>query len=468
MNARLVASNVLAFFLACSLIHGCKTDEDAGASALGEDVGPNACTLMDATLPVLGPMEFQRSKGKPITKSTSFDVPLKGDICVLVTNGLHDPPHGQRVSAAWINIDGNIVIGPDSFSQVTEGVQAPYPVMPGEHELSVRLASKPGSYLTVELRFLPEDKEPPLLSIEPANGSTIATDLPLLKAGYVDEGVGVNIETLSVLLDGAEVTHLFQPTESEAKWQVAIDRYLDEGQHELFATIADRVGNYATASSVFLVRTPTSVLLIDLSSDDWLYRRRSAYKLLYRTGEIPRYILRKCLRQLNDTPEPKAVDRLVEMLQAGSSDHMARALCAGALGEAARADPAQGARADVVDVLGETLLSDTSITAKAIAARALGLTLNEEALIYLDEFIESGPRNPAMPADCGLIENQNKCWYVGAHKVVSGFQVVKSAIRIAGHGHSVDNPGNIMEVWKEYMVKLKDFLEGSSGDGGAP
>jgi len=468
MNARQVTSHFSMLLMAVLMTHGCRTDTGSGTSALGDESKPNACSLTDVTVPVLGPLEFQRAKGKPITESANFEVPLKGDICVSVTNGLHDPPHGHRVSAAWLEIDGNLVIGPDPFSQVVEDIQTPYPVLTGEHQLSVRLASKPGSYLTVELRFLPEDREPPVVSIVPANGGTLDTDLPLFKVGYIDEGVGVDLDTLSVLLDGSEVTPLFLLSESEARWQVSIDRYLEEGSHELLATIADRVGNYATASSVFIVRTPTSVLLADLSSDDWRYRRRSAYKLLYRQEEIDSYVLRKCLRQLNDTAEPKAVDLLVEMLQAGSPDHMVRTLCAGALGEAARADPSQGARSDVVDVLGDTLLSDTSIAAKAMAARAIGLTMNEKALAYLNEFIESGPRNPAMPADCGVVENLNKCFYVDAYKTVSGFQVVKSAIRIAGYDYSVANPGNIMEVWKEYMRTLKEFIGSGSGNGGAP
>lgn len=471
MNARLVAFHVLALFLAGGVFGGCKSGTDSGAKALGDDARPNACTLMDAAVPVLGPEEFQRSKGKPITHNASFDVPLKGEVCVSVTNGLHDPPHGHRVSAAWLEIDGNLVIGPDPFSQVAERIQMPYPVLPGEHELSVKLASKPGSFLTVEIRFLPEDKEPPLVAIEPADGSTIEYDLPLFRIGYTDEGVGVDISSLAISLNGKDVTSLFDVAENEATWQVTIDDFLEEGAGELSVSIADRLGNRAVKHSSFLVRTPTQILVADLSNDDPRYRHRSAYKLLYRPDEISQAITRKCLKQLNETPEPRTVDRLIEII-VSAEDHISRALAAGALGEAAGVDAATRSRDDVVDGLGYLLLGDESFAVKLAAARALGLTYNEDGLPVLDFYIHNnGPLLPERPPDCAPqdpLPPDFECQKYNLAESTVGLQVTKAAIRIAGQDHSVGNPGNMLEARAVFIGQIQRTLENLQDSGGQP
>jgi len=471
MNARKVESHVLVFLMAVCMIHGCKTNTDSGTSALGDDAKPNACTLTDVTVPVLGPEEFQRSKGKPVTEFENFDVPLKGEVCVHVTNGLHGPPHGHRVSAAWLEIDGNLVIGPDPFSQVVEDIQTPYPVLPGEHQLSVRLASKPGSFLTVEIRLLPEDKEPPLVSIEPADGSTLETDLPLFRVNYNDEGVGVDISSLAISLNGKDVTSLFDVADSEAIWQVTIDDFLEEGAGELSVSIADRLGNRAAEHSSFLVQTPTQVLVADLSNDDPRYRHRSAYKLLYRPDEISQAISRKCLKQLNETPEPKTVDRLIEII-VSAEDHISRALAAGALGEAAGVDAATRSRDDVVDNLGYLLLGDESFAVKLAAARALGLTYNERGLPVLDFYIHNnGPLIPARPPDCDPqdpLPLDFECQKYNLAESTVGLQATKAAIRIAGQDHSVGNPGNMLEARAVFVGQIQRTLENLQDSGGQP
>lgn len=148
-------------FLVCFLVLcGCGPQNDSSGQNLssGEDTS-NACSFLDNTTPVFGPEEFIRSKGKPITVSRQFTVPHDGELCVVITNGDDDPPHGHRISSAWIHIDGELVVGPDSFSQVVDRIQVPYAVSAGSHELSVKLASKPDSYLTIELKFLVGDED---------------------------------------------------------------------------------------------------------------------------------------------------------------------------------------------------------------------------------------------------------------------------------------------------------------------
>ena len=93
--------------------------------------------------------------------------------------------------------------------------------------------------------------------------------------------------------------------------------------------------------------------------------------------------------------------------------------------------------------------------------------MNEAALAFLDDFIEHGPAYPPEPPDCEMM-NRQRCNDHLVCVVVTMFQVMRSAIRIAGHDHDVGNPGDIMEIWKKYHRKLDEYLVANSGTGGAP
>jgi len=442
---------------------GCNLHEDSTSRSLSEQ--PSACTLIDATMPVYGPVEFSRDTGKPKTEYATFETPLKGEVCVVVVNGLHDPPHGKRISSAWIRIDGKLAIDPDAFSQEVDEVTEPFPVTAGEHELSVKLASRPGAFITVELSFLPADTEPPEISIVPRDGARVSTDMPLLWIGYTDDISGVDLESLSILMNGSDVAESFQVDEAEAEWQLTIDSYLEEGPNELNVSLSDRIGNTAVVGSSFQVHTPTEVLIEDLDRPDPRYRRRSAYKLLFRQEALTIGLLHRCLNQLNETPEPKAVDRLMEMLFLAWVDHHSRVLATGALGEAARVDADTAARDDLVDLLGGLLLGDESFVVKAVAARALGLTMNANALGYLEEYIENdGPENPPVPAS-ELLEQYLQ--YDGLKDAVA-LQAVRAIIRIAGHAYQVGNPGDLEHLRKKYVGSIENILRIGSQLGGAP
>jgi len=454
----------LALFMAAA---GCRLDENGQDSALGEGSRPNACTLLDATELVFGPVEFEREKGKPESVTAAFAVPEKGELCLLVANGVSDPPHGKRISSAWLSVDDELVIGSDAFSQMVANISAPYAVEVGPHELTVRLASKPGSFITVEIRFLPEDTEPPLISIEPGPSELIKTDMPLIKISYHDEGVGVDLSTLTISLNGENVTDLFSIGQAEASWQVPCERYLDEGTNTLSVSLSDRLGNGAVVDSAFIVTTPTQVLLDDLESADSCLRRRSAYKLLYRKEVLTIDLLHKCLNQLNATPEPRATDRLLQMLELAWVDHHSRVLDVGAIGEASAVSPETAARDDVIEALGQLLLLDPSFAVKVVAARALGLTKNSQALDYLVEYLElGGPISPPRPAE-ELYEE-----YLQYQKLSDGLglQVVRAIIRIAGHGYQVGrgNPGDLEVLRQKFVQSLSEIFSADSGQGGAP
>jgi len=459
----------------CLLVIGCTqgggTQE---AKSQAQAAGSNPCALLDQTFPILGSIEIRREKGKPRQDSFTFEAPDSGAVCLFVVNGRSGPPHGGRVSAAWIDLDGQPLVGPNAFSQQVEGFSRSFEVTEGPHALGVRLASGPEGFLSVELRFLGQDLVAPSISFDPSDGSVLATDMPLLRVGYEDARSGVEPASLVIALNGEDVTGRFAKGPAEAVWQVGIDAYLPEGPNTLLVRVADRAGNAAEASASFDVHVATDVLLAELESKDALYRRRSAAKLIEREGEISVEVLRRSLRQLHATPEPRAVGGLLALARPERGDFLARSLAVAAIGETARADPVTSARADVVAGLGTLLHEDRSPGVKALSARALGLTQNPEALVPLDEVLEHGPRVPVRPASCEGFY-RSLCDEQLASAVLAAFPALKAAIRIAGHGHVVGNPGDIMVIWRKYLDKAEGLLGGgglagpAGGDeGGAP
>ena len=427
----------------------------------------DACKEPEQNRPIFGPRRFIRTTGKPFVETVEFEIPSDGALCILVRNGNHSPPQGQRVSSAWVKIDEVPVFSPDAFSQNTAILSRDWTIGAGLHALSVQLASGPDSFLEIELSLSLEDSTPPSLQLDPPDGGLASDDTPLLRVSFSDDGSGVDSSTLIVLLNGEDVTPHFVMGEAQAIWQVPMESFLDEGANTLLASLTDRQSNLASSESTFQVTTTTSELLDGFSSEDESLLHRSAYKLIFRQDEIPRITFRRCLRNLVDVPEPRAATQLGEILRTAESDALARSLAAGALGEAALVDSSVGMRSDLVQLLGEAVLQDKGLAVKSLAARALGQTMNQEAVPYLDEFLEEGPAYPPMPPDCE-IENKQRCGDYITYLVVTGFQVLRSTIRIAGHDHVVGNPGQIMEIWKEYYRKLDEYFEPSDSTGGAP
>jgi len=91
------------------------------------------------------PETFQRNYGEPVTETRTFYVPMRTKACMVVKNG--------GISSAWIKVDGLEVFGPGSFNHNVEETTDTFTIDEGDHELSVRLASKPGNKLSIEIRL---------------------------------------------------------------------------------------------------------------------------------------------------------------------------------------------------------------------------------------------------------------------------------------------------------------------------
>jgi len=102
---------------------------------------------------IAGPERYERQTGQPVTHELSFSSPEGPVACIHITNGETDG--SGRVSSARLWLDGNEVIGPNHFNQNVASVDKPLSIVSGNHLLETRVASMPGSSLTVEVRHAP-------------------------------------------------------------------------------------------------------------------------------------------------------------------------------------------------------------------------------------------------------------------------------------------------------------------------
>ena len=114
---------------------------------------------------LFGPNKYVRTKGQPNVYTDSFPgIPGKGKL--IVRNGdeydhkrgkhLHKDNHrhkdyDHRVSSATILINGKQILGPKDFNKNIDEMRVPVHLK--EHNsISIKLRSKPGSYLKVEVK----------------------------------------------------------------------------------------------------------------------------------------------------------------------------------------------------------------------------------------------------------------------------------------------------------------------------
>ena len=172
------------------------------------------------------------------------------------------------------------------------------------------------------------------------------------------------------------------------------------------------------------------------------------------------------MKELNDNPEPKAVDQLLHLVKFEDLEAISRTLIVGAVGEAAYIEPAVRARTDVIDDLYSVVLEDQSWVAKYTSARSLGLTLNDYAKNKLESFTGEGggpigPTYPPMPPGDTSLEYLQWVATVG----LVGLQVTKSLVRLEGPN---GNPFNFEDYRDHYLEDISKYLDAVKGQGCAP
>lgn len=163
---------------------------------------------------------------------------------------------GTGVARTLYSLDGaNAAVYSSTFSLTV-----------GTHSVAFRSMDAAGNAELARnalIEVLAFDAAPPTVSLQPVNGSTVTTTTPTIVAAYGDAGRGVDLASVRFALDGVDVTTAAMVGLSSATFVPRAA--LAQSLHVAVVTLADRAGNPAVASSVFLVDSlpPVTSLLVD-------------------------------------------------------------------------------------------------------------------------------------------------------------------------------------------------------------
>lgn len=231
-------------------------------AAVAVCLGLGAMPLCAGTFPIFGPEQFTGQRGEPVVHhrflhGLSPDVPY----LLVIENGARGAL--EPVASVRIELNGELVAGPQRFRAQTEDFEIPVSLRFGTGEINrlvIRLAGKPGSGL--RLSVVAVDEQPPQIELlRPEATRLTTTDHPDLLIAWTDDATQVDPGSASIVLDGEELTPgcLLSVADAECGTEL-----LANGAHLLRVQVADRAGNVGQASFPFeidLDREPPRVTL---------------------------------------------------------------------------------------------------------------------------------------------------------------------------------------------------------------
>jgi RHS repeat-associated protein len=139
--------------------------------------------LSVASVVIFGPQRFNRTTGAPNEYTVQFALPagVTSPYTMHVVNGA--PNGSNRVSSATIKLNGSQILGPSDFNQQVGVIDRTVSLI-ANNVLYVKLASKPGSYLTININGQGGITIPVLSITQPADGSITKTS-PVSVVGTV-------------------------------------------------------------------------------------------------------------------------------------------------------------------------------------------------------------------------------------------------------------------------------------------
>lgn len=195
-----------------------------------------------------GPQTYTRTAAQIDKFVNEFNASNISAPFTLVIEATGDP--GKRAGNLVVRLNGEIVLSGQSPTQFGRQFRRPVSLM-ARNTLEIELSGGvEGGAIDVSIAPMPRrDLLPPAVSITPGNGATISTTSPTLEINYTDEGTGVDLTTLTVVIDGHDYANLFTVTANKASYLFP----LGGGQHTILAGIKDKAGNQGQASSLFKI-----------------------------------------------------------------------------------------------------------------------------------------------------------------------------------------------------------------------
>ncbi|MGD2091337.1 MAG: Ig-like domain-containing protein, partial [Candidatus Aminicenantes bacterium] len=165
-------------------------------------IGIGITSLFAADVTFFGPKQYSRNKGKPVTETDTFICPPNytgPGFKLRLING--DSRGDNRVSSAVVKINGVEVMGPSDFNRKV-GLIERIIDLTANNEISVKLNSKPGSFVIIDIyKYIPEPEV--TFSANPGTiqyqeFSTLSWNVLYADSISIDNGIGSVVATGSL------------------------------------------------------------------------------------------------------------------------------------------------------------------------------------------------------------------------------------------------------------------------------
>ena len=141
----------------------------------------------------------------------------------------------------------------------TATIPAKLALAPGLHTIVATLFNLARNQGTATSQFTVDVASPLIQIVQPALGVYLNTTTPTISIQYSDND-GVNLSSLKVLVNGADLTSLFQKTQTGATANIPTSSPLPQGANKIVAQIQDLAGNRANASTSFNIDTTPPII----------------------------------------------------------------------------------------------------------------------------------------------------------------------------------------------------------------
>lgn len=220
--------------------------------------------------------EFQRvheHRNRTIVKLVGESNPVSGTVTLASGTtppsiSLASPNEGLLTRASSVQVTG-VVAGTPPISVTIAGMPVTLTsgafsqataLQEGGNEIAIVATSAAGSASVT--RHVTRDSIDPTISISsPATGTTTGGATPTLVVNYSDVGSGLDLSTLLIKLDSADITSNFSVGAGQASYTLA--QPLVPGIHRIDASVRDRAGGVATALSSFTIASKPAPPSVD-------------------------------------------------------------------------------------------------------------------------------------------------------------------------------------------------------------
>ncbi len=168
-----------------------------------------------------------------------------------ISASFSDAVSGIDTNSAKVELDNIDITAQALVTASSIEIAQTEPLTDGAHSIAISVSDNAGNPATETTSFKIDTTAPSFDSVNPVEGSTVATNKPVISAAYSDALSGIDANTAKVILDNIDVTSL--STVSPASISFAPTTELANGPHTAIFEIKDLAGNIATAQTIFTV-----------------------------------------------------------------------------------------------------------------------------------------------------------------------------------------------------------------------